>query len=105
MVYADVYVTCTLNVHVMYNWDMALHINNPRVEQDIRALAAETGETITEAIGVAVRERMNKRRVRKPNPKLAAELWEIAQRIAASAPKDSRTPEEILGYNEIGLPT
>ncbi|HEY0307708.1 MAG TPA: type II toxin-antitoxin system VapB family antitoxin [Acidobacteriaceae bacterium] len=88
----------------MYIVSMALHINNPEVERDIRDLAAETGETITQTIGIAVRELKLKRRSRKPNPQLAEELMRIAKRIAAYPPKDNRTPDEIIGYDEIGLP-
>ncbi|HEY0163485.1 MAG TPA: type II toxin-antitoxin system VapB family antitoxin [Edaphobacter sp.] len=83
---------------------MALHINNPGVEREIRELAAETGETITQTISIAVRELKLKRRSRKPNPQLAEELMRIARRIAAYPPKDNRTPEEVIGYDEIGLP-
>ena len=88
----------------MYIECMALHINNPDVEQEIRDLAAETGETLTEAIGIAVRERRRKLRPKVPNPQLAAELMEIAKRIAAKR-TDFRTPDEIIGYDDIGLPS
>ena len=39
---------------------MGLNIKNPKLEAEIRELAALTGETLTEAIAAAVRERRQK---------------------------------------------
>jgi antitoxin VapB len=83
---------------------MALHINNPEVEQEIRALAADTGQTLTEAVGTAVREHRRRIRARTPNPKLVAELMKIAKRAAAKR-TDFRPADEIIGYDDRGLPS
>ena len=49
----------------MYTPYMALHINNPDVEQKVRDLASVTGESITDAIGSAVTEVLERLRPKK----------------------------------------
>lgn len=88
----------------MYSRRMALHINNPAVEQEIRSLAADTGESLTEAIGIAVRERRRRLRPRIQDPATYEKIMRVAHRIAALPSLDRRTDEEILGYDETGLP-
>jgi antitoxin VapB len=89
----------------MYNSSMALHINNPAVEQEIRALAADTGETLTEAIGTAVRERRRKLRSKVHDPDVYEKIMAIARHAAALPRNNTMTDEELLGYDENGLPT
>ena len=83
---------------------MALSIKNPEAERLARALAARTGETITEAVLVALRERLKRQQGRSGVRRLKEELLEIGRRCAALPVLDARSPEEILGYDEIGLP-
>jgi antitoxin VapB len=83
---------------------VALNIKDPATEQSVRELAAATGEGLTTAIRVAVQQRLE--RVRKPRSRdLAEELLEIGRRCSALPDLDTRTAEEILGYDEHGLPT
>lgn len=63
---------------------MALNIRNPETEKLAEALAKLTGER-------------TKRR-------LADELDEIALHCAQLPVLDSRTPDEILGFDEHGMP-
>ena len=89
----------------MYTLYMALHITNPVVVDRVRKLAAVTGETITEAIGQAVAERLE-RLVPKPkdDPALLDDLRAILADFDALPRHDHRRPDEILGYDEGGLP-
>ena len=84
---------------------MALSIKNPEADELARRLAAITGESITEAIIVALRERLRRQRGRTAGPRLRDELHAIRTRCSALPVLDSRSPEEILGYDENGGPT
>ena len=89
----------------MYNTIMPLHINNPVVEQEIRSLAADTGESLTEAISIAVRERRRRLRPRIQDPATYEKIMRVAHRIAALPPLHTRSDHEILSYDENGLPS
>jgi antitoxin VapB len=82
---------------------MALNIKDESTDRLVRELAAETGETITTAVTVAVRERLERLRGSVPRERRAEELTRIAQRSAQRPVLDGRSPEEILGYGPDGL--
>jgi antitoxin VapB len=79
---------------------MPLVIEDPTTEGFVRELAALTGETVATAIRRAAAERLQRVRGRS----LAAEILEIGKRCAALPDLDRRTADEILGYDEHGLP-
>ncbi len=82
---------------------MALNIKDPLTEKYVRELAAATGEGITTAIRKATQERLQ--RVRKDSPgRLATQLLDIGLRCSTLPDLDSRTAEEILDFDENGLP-
>jgi antitoxin VapB len=83
---------------------MALNIRNPETEKLAEALAKLTGETKTEAVTQALRDRLARLRRERTRRRLADELDEIATHCARLPVLDPRTPEEILGYDEHGLP-
>ena len=70
-----------------------------------RALAQRTGETLTEAVINALRERLD-RELRKDQSieNLIEDVMEIGRHCAALPLLDSRQPDEILGYDKNGLP-
>jgi antitoxin VapB len=85
---------------------MALSIKDAQTDQLARELAETTGESLTEAIRVALLERLSRERARRSSTSsLAVTVSRIQARIAALPILDGRTPEEILGYDENGLPT
>ena len=84
---------------------MPLNIKSQAAEDAVRALAALTGESVTIAVQRAAEERLSRLRRRKPQGNLAAELLDIGRRCAALPDLDTRTPEEILGYDDHGLPS
>jgi antitoxin VapB len=84
---------------------MALNIKDPTTDRLVRELAATTGESITTAITVAVRERLERIRGMAPADARERELTRIALEAAALPVLDDRSPDEILGYDEDGLPT
>jgi antitoxin VapB len=83
---------------------MALNIRNPETERLAEALARLTGETKTEAVTRALRDRLARLRRERSQRCLADELDEIARHCAELPVRDSRTPDDILGYDEDGLP-
>lgn len=79
---------------------MALSIRNPETDRLARELARATGEEITDAITIAVRERLA--RVRNRRGSLVEDLMRIAR--AAPPALDPRPMDELLGYGDDGLP-
>jgi antitoxin VapB len=83
---------------------MALNIRNPETDRLAQALAKLTGETKTEAVTRALRDRLDRVRRERAQRRLADELDEIALHCASLPVGDPRSPEEVLGYDENGLP-
>ena len=83
---------------------MALSLKDPEVDRLAREVAARTGETLTAAVAVALRERLARLKGRRRRRPLRDELREIARRCAALPTLDDRSADEIVGYNERGLP-
>lgn len=83
---------------------MALNIRSPEAERLASELARLTGESKTEAVTRALRDRLARLRRERTRRSLADELDEIARHCAGLPVRDPRTPEEILGYDERGLP-
>lgn len=91
---------------------MGLNIKNPSTEANIRALAARTGESLTDAIDTAVREKLERMKAaenERAEPPLLERLQPLLDAIAAEreAKGDTRTSKELLDdlYDEHGLPT
>lgn len=83
---------------------MALSIMDPEADQLARELAARTGETVAEAVVKALRERLLREQERTGRPRLSEELAAIRKRCAALPVLDARSADEILDYDERGLP-
>jgi len=86
---------------------MAILIKYPEVDELIRTLAQRTGESITDAVKEVVRERL--RQVPLNENEIAARKRKLAELYAYfdSLPviNEHLTDDEILGYDENGLPT
>ena len=67
-------------------------------------VARRTGETKTEAVTQALRERLARLRRERSKRRLADELEAIAEHCASLPVLDARTPDEILEYDDRGLP-
>jgi antitoxin VapB len=83
---------------------MALSIKDPETERLARNLAQVTGETITTATKRAIEERLRRVGSQSRRAALLEDMAEIRRRWSAMPVLDERTPEEILGYDERGLP-
>lgn len=83
---------------------MALNIRNKETEALAETLAKLTGETKTEAVTRALRERFERvKRTRAQRP-LADQLDEIALHCARLPLRETRSADEIMGCDEQGLP-
>ena len=83
---------------------MALSLKDPEVDRLAREVAARTGETLTAAVAAALRERLARLKGRRRRRPLRDDLREIARRCAALPTLDHRSADEIVGYDERGLP-
>jgi len=82
---------------------MALSIKDPETDCLARALAAATGESLTDAIREALRDRLE-RESHRSRRGVGLEIRRIQERLARLPVLDPRSPDEILGYDDHGLP-
>ena len=82
---------------------MALSIKDPETDRLARELAAATGESITDAIRNALRDRLRRQQDRAV-PSVAAQVRRVQERIARLPLLDPRTADEIVGYGDDGAP-
>lgn len=82
---------------------MALNLKNPETHELARKLAERLDTTMAEAVHRALEDAL--RSIQVPADVRADRLREIADHCAALPVRDARPPEEILGYDERGLPT
>ncbi|MEP9385392.1 type II toxin-antitoxin system VapB family antitoxin [Nocardioides sp. KR10-350] len=82
---------------------MALNIKDPTTDRLARELAALTGQPITTALREAIEEKLAAIRARRSAAGRAG-LEEIIQRGRQRPTVDDRSAEEIIGYDERGLP-
>ena len=83
---------------------MALNIRNAETERLAAELALLTGRTKTEAVTEAIRDRLGRLRRERTGRSLADELDDIGRRCAKLPVLDGRSADEILGYDEHGVP-
>jgi antitoxin VapB len=83
---------------------MALNIRNPETERLAEELAKLANESKTEAVTKALRDRILRLKRERSKRPLAEELDRIALHCAALPVLDARTDDEILGYDDSGVP-
>jgi antitoxin VapB len=83
---------------------MALSIKDPETDRLAREVAALTGESLTKAVRSSLTERLDREKRRRAGGKTLAErLDELAKECAALPDYDTRSPDEIIGYDENGM--
>ena len=83
---------------------MPLSVNHPEADELAHALAERMGETVDEAVVTALRERLARTPERTRSDHRPGELLAIGRECAALPDYDLRSAEEILGYDENGVP-
>jgi antitoxin VapB len=84
---------------------MPLSIKDSETERLARDLAQCTGETITVATGKALEERLRRVGGERQKTLLLEELATIRRRCAALPVLDERRADDIIGYDDSGLPS
>lgn len=85
---------------------MALSIRHSETEELVRLYARQKGLTMTAAINAAMKDAIaNDRALRNAEVERRMQAMATIQAEIAKLPiLDHRTPDEILGYDEYGLP-
>lgn len=81
-----------------------LNIKDQEVYQMARKLADLTGQSMTEVVRQSLRDQLAREERRKLSPHVMERLREISDLCAALPVLDNRTEDEILGYDEHGIP-
>lgn len=84
---------------------MALSIKNPETERLARELARTTGESLTEAVTTALRDRLVRENGRRDPDRLLEAVHEIQERVKRLPILDAGSDDELIGYDEDGLPS
>ena len=83
---------------------MALSIKDDQTDHLAREVAKQTGESLTEAIRVSLQERLQRLSGRRRASSKIEKLYEILARVDSLPRLDDRSEDEILGYDDKGLP-
>ena len=83
-----------------------LNIKDPEAHTLASQVAEVTGESLTKAVTEALRERLAllSASVNPDRARLVARVLEIGRRAASRPILDTRSPDDILGYDEHGIP-
>jgi antitoxin VapB len=83
---------------------MALSIKHPEADGLARELANLTHLSITDAVLTALREQLRRETGRRTSPRIREELLRISDYCAGLPDLDPRSAEEIIGFDECGIP-
>jgi antitoxin VapB len=81
-----------------------LNIKNPEADKLARTLSQHTGESITDVVIEALREKWLREQGKRAPNALKEDLLAIGQRCAHLPDNDTRSAEDILDYDTSGLP-
>jgi antitoxin VapB len=84
---------------------MPLSIKDTEADRLARELAKRTGETITQVVVKALRERLAREERKPDDDQMVEDVMEIARHFSSLPVLDPRSDDAILGYDEHGLPT
>lgn len=85
---------------------MALSIKDEEADRLARKVASLTGETLTQAVISSLRQRLeHEEQAREDDDVTIDYIMEIAHHCATLPELDPRSADEIIGYDEYGLPT
>lgn len=84
---------------------MHLNIKNNEAHRLAVDLSRLTGESLTAAVTTAIKERLERERRRTGREGVAERIMELSRRYAHVPNIEGADPDEILGYDENGLPT
>ena len=83
---------------------MALSLKDKETDRLAREVAALTGETLMDAVRTALVERLARERFRRGRPSgLGDQLAALGHECAALPDYNTRSPDEIVGYDDTGM--
>ncbi|ETW99151.1 MAG: hypothetical protein ETSY1_16090 [Candidatus Entotheonella factor] len=82
----------------------SLNIKNDEAYRLATQRAQLTGETLTKAVTIALKERLEREKKQRNRAGVANALMQVARHCNARPILDNRSPEAILGYDKYGLP-
>jgi len=84
---------------------MAIHIQDPETDRLARELSSITGLSITQAVNMALQDKLESvaRAPHRSQEEYIAGIEAIVRELNKLPILDTRTPEEIIGYNEHGF--
>jgi len=82
-----------------------LNIKDERAHRLARELADRTGASLTSAVRSALEHELERTMARQDKASLIADLNAIIEAASKLPVLDPRTPDEIIGYDENGLPS
>ena len=83
---------------------MALNIKNPEAHRLAQEVADVTGESLTEAVTLALRDRLAAVQRAESFQVVWAEVQGLQSFVATLPDRDARPADETLGYDALGLP-
>ena len=83
---------------------MPISLKSPETERLARRLAEATGESITEAITRALEERLQRLATARSFTNYVTPIERVQQRIRERPVLDARSPDDIIGYGDDGVP-
>lgn len=88
---------------------MALHIEDAEIEMLAEELATRTGKSVPETLKGVLRDRMDASgeapRSESEAKRIENELMAIGAEASRLPDLDPRSPDELIGYDEAGLPS
>ena len=82
---------------------MAFSIKNDEADRLARQLTAVTGESLTEAVVRALRERLARQQFPTKRGSVGTDLANLAVEFSNLPVLDGRSADELLGYDQSGL--
>ena len=83
---------------------MVLNIKSDEADSLARELVNRTGETLTQAVITALRERLERMRPSVDDEDLVEDLRSLAARFSLLPAFDKQSADDIVGYDEHGVP-
>lgn len=84
---------------------MAFSVKNSEADRLVREVMKITGENLTDAVVHSLQERLERVSGRREPLSVREELIRIAERVQSLPDLDTRSADEIIGYDENGLPS
>ncbi len=83
---------------------MALSIKSDQADRLARELARLTGESVTAAVTEAIRQRLVREHNKRRSTGLVQRILQISDHMSTLPSLDPRSADDIMGYDENGIP-